>query len=261
MHLEKKLVILTGSTGALGKATATKLSNIDCKLALIGRDELSLKSLEESLSNGLAEIKAYTHNFSKESDYKNLITKIEADFNNPTSLLINIAATSSAGPFLEIPPNEFIYNLQINTITPIELTRAVLPSMISNNYGKIVYVSSGAALRGLPGFAPYCISKAALSNFVESIRSEFCNTNISFLTFYPGTIKSDFNKKTKVFGPIKFYGSHLGNEPDKIADLLLRTINSNRIRYSQKGPALFAFYLNLLVPKLIDKYLKRKIAF
>ena len=97
MHLEKKLVILTGSNGALGKATATKLSNIDCKLALIGRDELSLKSLKESLSNGLAEIKAYTHNFSKESDYKNLITKIEADFNNPTSLLINIAATSSAG--------------------------------------------------------------------------------------------------------------------------------------------------------------------
>jgi len=80
--------------------------------------------------------------------------------------------------------------MEINYFGVTALVSLVLPSYLKKNKGMIVGISSLAGLRGMPLGASYSASKAALNNFLESMRLDLSDTEIKVLTVMPGFVKT-----------------------------------------------------------------------
>jgi short-subunit dehydrogenase len=87
--------------------------------------------------------------------------------------------------------------LDVNVLACCTTVAAALPAMVEKNRGTVVGMASLAALRGFPGNAAYCASKAAVSTFMESLRVDLKGTGVRALCIYPGFVKTELTAKVK----------------------------------------------------------------
>ena len=137
----------------------------------------------------------------------------------------------------DLPDVDIDYLLKVNFIAPVRLSKAVLPYMRAQNYGRIIMVSSLSALVGLPGETVYSASKAALEAMAEGLRYEVDRFNIAISVIEPGlfnTSMPDKIAKSIVCPPGSAYAAlieHLqqgiesssgqGDDPLRVAELLV----------------------------------------
>jgi short-subunit dehydrogenase len=115
--------------------------------------------------------------------------------------------------------------LSVNVLGAMNSVAAVLPEMIARGSGQIVGVSSLAAYRGIPGSGAYCASKAALSTFFESLRTELRPRSIFVTTIHPGFIDTPMTRGRRQTMPFLV-------EPDRAAKMMLRAIEARRRTYA-----------------------------
>lgn len=101
-------------------------------------------------------------------------------------VLINNAGVGITGPLEEIPASEIKNNFETNLFGPIEVMKAVLPSMRSQKFGLIINVTSIAGYMGLPYRSVYSASKGALELITEALRMEVKSFGINIVNVAPG---------------------------------------------------------------------------
>ncbi len=101
-------------------------------------------------------------------------------------VLINNAGAGITGPIEETPEEEIKNNFETNFFGPINVIKAVLPQMRSQNNGLIINVTSIAGYMGLPYRGVYSASKGALELITEAFRMELKNFNINMTNVAPG---------------------------------------------------------------------------
>jgi len=84
--------------------------------------------------------------------------------------------------------------MEINFKTAFVMSKAVLPHMMDNHYGRIINVSSRPALGGAPGVGAYAASKAALLNFTQTLAAETLEYNITVNAVLPSTLDTEANR-------------------------------------------------------------------
>ena len=152
-------------------------------------------------------------------------------------VLINNAGVARLAVLEDLPDVDIDYLLKVNFIAPVRLSKAVLPYMRAQNYGRIIMVSSLSALVGLPGETVYSASKAALEAMAEGLRYEVDRFNIAISVIEPGlfnTSMPDKIAKSIVCPPGSAYAAlmeHLqqgiesssgqGDDPLRVAELLV----------------------------------------
>src|SRR5262249_32035390 len=99
---------------------------------------------------------------------------------------------------------------------------AVLPDMLARGSGQIVALSSLAGCRGMPFSAAYCASKAALSNYLESLRPSLRRRGIAVTTVLPGFVRTPLMASALVKPPMPMM------EPETAARHILRAIRRQR---------------------------------
>lgn len=133
---------------------------------------------------------------------KNNINFLKADLSNPTDILqqldglkidilINNAGFYQKKSFLELSNDDLNYMFSINFFSPLKIIQKVLPNMIKNKYGKIINISSIAALRGGVNQPHYAASKASLVNLTKSLALLYSRYGINSNCICPGLIKTD----------------------------------------------------------------------
>ena len=110
-------------------------------------------------------------------------------------VLINNAGVARLGVLEDLPDVDIDNLLKVNFIAPVRLSKAVLPYMRAQNYGRIIMVSSLSALVGLPGETIYSASKAALEAMAEGLRYEVDRFNISVSVVEPGLFNTAMSDK------------------------------------------------------------------
>ena len=152
-------------------------------------------------------------------------------------VLVNNAGIARLAVLEDLPDVDIDYLLKVNFIAPVRLSKAVLPYMRAQNYGRIIMVSSLSALVGLPGETVYSASKAALEAMAEGLRYEVDRFNIAISVIEPGlfnTSMPDKIAKSIVCPPGSAYAAlieHLqqgiesssgqGDDPLRVAELLV----------------------------------------
>lgn len=185
-----ELAIVTGAASGIGAATAKMLGQRGAHVVLVDRDRDKLQEMEGSLSSDGLSVSSQVTDISKPEDIVALVDAVK--LRGAVSVLVNSAGIT--GPLdrktHELAIEDFDNTYAINLRGAVLLTMAVLPSMISAGYGRIVHVASIAGKEGNPNMAPYNMAKAGLIGFVKGCAKEYATHGITVNAIAPAVIRS-----------------------------------------------------------------------
>jgi NAD(P)-dependent dehydrogenase (short-subunit alcohol dehydrogenase family) len=183
-----KSVLITGGSRGLGRALALRLSAEGAKVALVARHQEEIDEVVSEIkkNNGIA-FGIVADVGDKESVYP--IVGQAAALAGPVDVLINNASALGPVPLQLIPDTDcedFELALQVNTVGPFRLIKAVVGSMVLRKNGVIVNISSDAAVEAYPSWGVYGASKAALDHLTRIAAAEMADAGVRFLSVDPG---------------------------------------------------------------------------
>ncbi len=189
----KKTALVTGASVGIGKATAIKLAEegYDVVLMDINEEKMAVTAAEcEKLG---AKVKSYVCDIINE-DLVNASVSDALEFFGKIDVLVNNAALwKSFHSFLDTPVDEWKLFFDVNVLGAVYVTRAVLPKMIENNYGRIVNVASVAGVYGNKNMSCYSATKGAIISLTKALAKEVAESGITVNSVSPGTV-SDSGK-------------------------------------------------------------------
>jgi short-subunit dehydrogenase len=165
------VVVITGASAGVGRATARLLGEQGASVALIARGEERLEAAKEELESRGARALVVRADVADADRVEAAADEIEATL-GPIDVWINNAMATVFAPVADTTPDEFRRATEVTYLGSVWGTMAALRRMRARNRGVIVQVGSALAYRGIPLQAAYCGSKHALQGFLESLRSE-----------------------------------------------------------------------------------------
>lgn len=190
------MALVTGASSGIGTAFAETLP-ASTGLLLVGRDERRLEQVSARLSGAGRTIAALSADLDTDQGREKVIERAEQI---GIDLLINNAGIGKLGRFLDHEPEEAREIVELNVVTPLVLTRALLPGMLARARSEgrragLIIVSSGAAFAPLPYFATYAASKAFDLVLAESLAEELRGEPVDVLALCPGATRTDFGRR------------------------------------------------------------------
>jgi len=165
-----KVAIVTGSSRGIGSAIALALGEEGAKIVLNGRDDVRLQEVQSELkSKGIDVI--YCQGDVSDANQAQALIDFALQTYGQIDILINNVGISSRGYLAELHPSVVEQVFRSNVFGTIFPTQMALKALRQTK-GSVVFISSLAAIHGLPGLSPYSASKMALTSFVESLRIE-----------------------------------------------------------------------------------------
>ena len=240
IDLTGKVAVVTGASGGIGFHIANRLAGCGASVVLVARGERQLRAVEQQLSAHGRISLAVPTDASRPEMVEQLRQQVEDRF-GPPAILVNAAGVF--GPIQLIKdsdPTRWIEALQINTIAPYLTCRAFVGAMVAQRWGRIVNVSSAAALHP-PGplNSAYATSKVALNQFTRHLAAELAGSGVTVNVIHPGDVKTEMwadirDKAEQLDSTGEDYQQWArwveetgGDPPTKAADLVLRLIGDD----------------------------------
>lgn len=194
--LTGKVVLITGSSRGIGKASAIACAEQGAKVVISSRkqDACDTAAAEINQRFGEGTAIAVAANISDKAALEHLVDETRRVFGRIDVLVCNAASNPYYGPQEEIADEQFRKILDNNIISSHWLITMVAPEMRERREGSIVIVSSIGGLRGSTVIGAYCISKAADMQLARNLAHEYGKHGIRVNCIAPGLIKTDFAK-------------------------------------------------------------------
>lgn len=199
MDFQGKTAIITGASVGLGRAVARQMAAGHAALALVDIDAEKLHALCEELAATGATVYEYVCSVADEQAITDVCRDAEEKFGK-VDILVNNAGIYRCDvmPFNESESAFWKKKIDVNILGTLYPTRAVVNGMIERGYGRIVNISSVAAVYGIVNMVDYSMTKGAIVGFTKALAKELTPYGITVNAVAPGTIgdeshESDFN--------------------------------------------------------------------
>jgi short-subunit dehydrogenase len=190
-----EIVLITGASEGIGRATAHAFASRGAQLVLAARTESTLKQTAIDLEQELdAEILVVPTDVTQPDQVKILVDKALERFQH-IDILVNNAGMCMSGPFTATTLEHWQQLMAVNFWGYIHMIQAVLPSMLERHQGKIINVGSFGGKMPLPLMTAYSASKFAVTGLTEALRLELQPQGIEVIGIHPGVVESDFLKR------------------------------------------------------------------
>ncbi|WP_320112179.1 SDR family NAD(P)-dependent oxidoreductase [Draconibacterium orientale] len=258
-QLTNKRIIITGASSGIGKQLCFKLAKYHPALILMARNLDALVQVRDELISAnpqLSEPIIMSCDISNEKAVKNAIKQLSKE-EKPIDILINNAGTGIYGPIKNTVPQDFKQLLDINFLGAVNFTYHTLPHFPENSPGMIVFVSSIAALYGMPCYAAYSASKAALRSFSQTLRAELGHTKISVLHVAPDYTQTRFFRNEKFLPGARLRHNKMAKAED-VARQIVEQMRRNRpeVALSLRGKLIGK--VAALSPGFVRAYFRRR---
>lgn len=191
LPLTGKIALVTGSSQGIGRATALRLAQSGADLVINYRSNESaakeVRACIEDMGRRCTSIRA---DVSQEEEVSRLFSQANESL-GPIAILVNNAGTTRDKLILQMSLTDFEYVVDTNLRSTFLCTKAALRSMMKARWGRIVNISSAAALLGSAGQANYAASKAAILALTLSTAREMASRNITANAIAPGFIPTE----------------------------------------------------------------------
>lgn len=181
----RPVVIITGASRGLGAAAARSASQLGADIVLSARTEEDLVKLADKIQNEGGHALVVPADVSLPDDCRRIVAKTITHFNRIDAVINNAGILEPVAPLSRWDPEGWKMNFDINLMGAVMLVQAALP-YLRENFGRVINVSSGAAVNVVSGWGAYCVSKAALNHFSRVLAVE--EEHITTLSFRPGVV-------------------------------------------------------------------------
>lgn len=188
------VVVITGGTAGIGRATALRFAKEGYDVAVIARGNEGLRETLTELQTYGIRAAAFSADVADAVQIARTADSIEAEL-GPVSVWINAAMCTIMSPFEDIDPNEYKRVTEVTYLGVVNGTREALRLMTPRNKGTIVQAGSALAYRSIPLQSAYCGAKAAVRGFTDALRCELIHQRCAIrltMVHLPGTNTPQF---------------------------------------------------------------------
>ncbi len=176
-----KVVVITGASGGVGRATAWEFAKQGAKVVLLARGIEQLEATKKEVEAYGGKALVIPTDVSDPDAVEAAAEWAEREF-GPIDVWVNNAMNSVFAKFKDITPQEFKRVTEVTYLGQVYGTMAALKRMIPRDKGSIVLVGSALAYRGIPLQSAYCGSKHGIQGFYDSLRTELMHDKSNIKT-------------------------------------------------------------------------------
>ena len=201
--LAKKVILITGASSGFGADTARLFAREGCIVVLAARRLDRLNALADQIRADGGYALVIELDVREQSQIENAIHTVLEKYGR-IDILFNNAGFGRLDWLESLDPVEDIdTQIDVNLRGLIQVTRAVLPSMLANRSGTIINMSSVAGLIAAPMYSIYAATKYGVRGFTDALRREVAPFNIHVCGIYPGPANTEFGQHTGSDNPFK----------------------------------------------------------
>jgi NAD(P)-dependent dehydrogenase (short-subunit alcohol dehydrogenase family) len=188
-----KVVIVTGATSGIGRATALRFAASAATVVAVGRKQEALAEVSTQIKSGGGKCLTIQSDLSLDNAPAEIVKKSIDNFGG-IDVLVNAAGHISSGTIENTSIEAWDKMLDINLRAVFRLMQEALPSLIERR-GNIVSVSSVTGLRSFPGVLAYCVSKAGLDQLTRCAALELAAKGVRVNAVNPGVVVTEIHKR------------------------------------------------------------------
>ena len=189
MNLDERYAVVTGASSGIGAATARSLAREGCSVALVARREERLDSLADEIDG---ETLVVPTDVTDEDAVAAMAAEVCSVFDG-VDLLVNNAGVARGGPVAETELAELQKSIRVNLEGVMNVTHALLPSILDSELGDLLTVSSLSARYPQEGGSTYTASKFGVNGFMRSLRKEMSDEPVRVTIVMPGPVITELN--------------------------------------------------------------------
>ena len=191
----RRVALVTGGSRGIGLAVAKALAAAGHDVAITARDAERAGSAVAEIEGLGARGFAVAMDVRRESDVDEAIAAVGAVLGSPL-VIVNNAGVAAAKPFGQLTAKEWDETLETNVKGPFLVTKACLPAMLEEGWGRVINVASTAALEGVPYAAHYAASKHALLGLTRSLALEYARRGVTANCVCPGFVDTEMTQRS-----------------------------------------------------------------
>jgi NAD(P)-dependent dehydrogenase (short-subunit alcohol dehydrogenase family) len=195
MQFDKKVVMITGAAGALGRAVVRAFAEQGALLALTDANRERLALLRSEL--GLSPERCHIHQADlTHLDEATAFARATEQALSRIDIVVHIAGGFRMGAVHETSESDWNFLMDLNCRSAFNLAHGVVPIMRRQGSGAIVHISSRSALKSEAQVGAYAASKAALLRLSESMAAELADSGVRVNCVLPSTLDTEANRKS-----------------------------------------------------------------
>jgi len=202
LRLTDKTALVSGSTKGIGFAIATGLAREGARVIVNGRSEKAVAEATKQIDQAVpkAMIEGFVGDLSTAASVETLLQRFPL-----VDILVNNLGIFEPKPFEDIPDDEWRRFFEVNVLSGVRLSRAYLPGMKEQNWGRIVFISSESAINTPAEMIHYGMTKTAQLAVSRGLAQSCAGTGVTVNAVLPGPTRSP--------GVEEFAGQLSGGKP------------------------------------------------
>ena len=250
-----KVIIITGASSGIGRATAVALGRQRANLVLVARRAPLLASLESEVKEAGGTATSMVLDLRDRAHVEQMVAATRDRFGR-LDVLINNAGFGYWGTVEETPPAVVREIFDLNFEAPLLASQLAIPIMRAQGGGHIINVSSVVGRRGLPLSGIYCATKFALQGISESLRLEVRHAGIDVTVVNPAATHSEFGEHVR-YGKVKHRFKSTGRiqTAEEVAEAIVRCIRTPKLEVYPNVTSRIVTWISALSPAIMDRIL------
>ena len=242
---KEAVVIVTGASSGIGRATALRLARQGSFLVLAARRQAELEALAQEIRALGTDALALPTDVTDQSQVQALVQAALQRWGRIDGLV------SNAGQYVRTPIREMSIaslerSMAVNFYAGVYAVQAVLPTMLAQRKGTIVLVNSGDARTPIPPDTPYVAAKCALSGFGDILRQELRGSGVEVTMIYPGRID------TPMIENLRVPRISAKISPEDVARAIQSGVEHRNAEVTIPAQTSLLYYIKVVSPRLSD---------
>jgi len=254
--------IVTGGSSGIGRALVARLVDRGSQVSILALDDHDLERVAADYADSAGAVTTYAVDVGDEKQVQAAVTDANS-LHGPCDLLITSAGIVRPGHFLELPEGQFEREMRVNFFGTLYAIRAVAPSMMERQSGRIVAISSAAGLLGVFGYSAYGSTKYAVRGLCDVLRTEMKPHDVYVGCVFPTDVDTPQFAGERPFLPDEakaISGSVTPISAEKVAVAILRGVDRRRANIFTDPTTTVLDRLVRMAPGMTQRWLDSKVA-